>query len=108
MKGKYKAAFILPVDTKKMLGENGWEFNSSNRLSLQIKDLLIDVLKLKFLENYLQIYCFINEDIKMSVFYDDKNEIESIYFQVYNDRLTTLTDLFIASGIANESELFIP
>ena len=108
MKGKYKAAFILPIGTKKVLGENGWEFETSNRLSLQIKEHLIDVLKLKFLESYLQIYCFMSEDIKMSVSYDDKNEIENIYFQVYNDKLTMLTDLFIASGIANESELFIP
>jgi hypothetical protein len=108
MKGKYKAAFIIPIGTNKILGENGWEFETSNRLKEEVKEFLIDALRLKFLESYLQIDCYINENIKMSISYDDQKQIESIYFQTYNDTLTVLSDLFLAGGSVSNLELFIP
>lgn len=108
MKGKYKAAFIIPAGAEKVLGEDGWEFESSSRLSLGVKEHLIDALELKFQESYLGIDSYIEGNVKMSVFYDDESQIESIHFQLYEDALAVLSEVCQAGGIANEAELFIP
>jgi hypothetical protein len=50
MKEKYKAAFMIPVGANKVLGGNGWEFETTIRLSSWRKEYLIDSLKLKLYE----------------------------------------------------------
>ena len=67
MQGKYQAAFIVPIGANKVLGEDGWEFGSSGRISEEIKDDLIESLRLSFLEGYLGIESYIDADIKMSI-----------------------------------------
>lgn len=108
MNGKYQAAFIIPIGANKILGEDGWEFESSNRLSNQIKDSLIESLRLSFLENYLGIESYVDDHIKMSVIFDDQNEIESIHFQLYGDSLSILSAVCQDSRLLSEAELFIP
>ena len=108
MKGKYQAAFIVPVGANKVLGEDGWEFESSVRLSEEIKDYLIQSLSLSFLESYLGIESFVDDDIKMSVIFDDQNKIESIHFQLYGDSLAILSEVCQGSRVSPEAELFIP
>lgn len=108
MNEKYKVAFIIPIGTKIILGEDGWEFETSHRLSFEIKEYLINSLSLKFLESYLGMDSYIDGNIKMTVIYDDQKQIESIYFQLYGDALTALSDVYKVGEIANESELFIP
>jgi len=108
MKGKYQAAFIVPVGANKVLGEDGWEFESSGRLSEEIKDYLIRLLKLSFLESYLGIESYVDGDVKMLVIFDDHNEIESIHFQLYGDTLTILSEVCQGGRIPAEAELFIP
>lgn len=108
MKGKYKAAFIIPIGAIKALGGDGWEFETTNRLPAETKEFLVEALNLKYLESYLGIDAYINESIKMSVIYDDQNQIESISFQLYDDAVTALSRIFRSSQIADQSELFIP
>ena len=108
MKGKYQAAFIVPIGAKKILGEDGWEFESSARLSEEIKDYLIQLLNLHFLESYLGIESYVDDDIKMSIIFDDQNEIESIHFQLYGDSLAILSEVCQGSRMPSEAELFIP
>ena len=108
MKGKYQAAFIVPVGANKVLGDDGWEFESSVRLSGEIKDYLIQSLRLSFLESYLGIESYVDGDIKMSVIFDDQNEIESIHFQLYGGSLVTLSEACKSSRISSKAELFIP
>ena len=108
MKGKYQAAFIVPVGANKVLGEDGWEFESSVRLSEEIKDYLIQSMRLSFLERYLGIERYVDSDIKMSVIFDDRNEIESIHFQLYGDSLAILSEVYQGSRMPIEAELFIP
>lgn len=108
MKGKYQAAFIVPVGAKKILGEGGWEFETPNRLSTQIKGFLIDALKLRFFESYLRIESYVDGNIKMSVILDEQNEIESINFQLNEDALTVLTGVCQHCKIFDGAELFIP
>jgi len=108
MKGMYQAAFIIPVGANKVLGEDGWEFESPVRLSNEIKDYLIESLKLSFLEHYLGIESYVDSDIKMSVIFDDQNEIENIHFQLYGDSLVVLLEVCRGSRVLSEAELFIP
>lgn len=108
MKRKYQAAFIVPVGANKVLGEDGWEFESSARLSEEIKDYLVQSLRLSFLESYLGIESYVDGDIKMSVIFDDQNKIESINFQLYEDALAILTEVCQDNKISSEAELFIP
>lgn len=107
MKEKYKAAFIIPVGTKKILGEDGWEFETSIRLSTELRAFLIDALNLKFLESCSDSVSYVNESIKMSIMYDRDKLIEFVYFQLIGDALITLEALF-AEDIFKNSELFIP
>lgn len=108
MKGKYQVAFIVPVGANKVLGEDGWEFESPVRLSEDIKKYLIQSLRLSFLESYLGIESYVDGDVKMSVIFDDQNEIESIHFQLYGDTLTLLSEMCQGGRIPAEAELFIP
>jgi hypothetical protein len=108
MKRKYQAAFIVPVGANKVLGEEGWEFGSSTRLPGEIKDYLVQSLKLSFLESYLGIESYADSNIKMSVIFDDKNKIESISFQLYGDALAILTEVCQGNRLPSEAELFIP
>lgn len=107
MKEKYKAAFIIPVGTKKTLGEDGWEFETSKRLSTELSAFLIGVLNLRFLESYSDSDIYINDNIKMTVIYDHDKLIEFVYFQLVGDTLITLKTVF-AGDILENSELFIP
>ena len=108
VKGRYEAAFIIPVGANKILGEDGWEFDTPNRLPTEIKKFLTADLNLKYLESSIEIDSYVDGNIKASVFYDDKNQIENIYFKVYGDAMTTLLEIFHSSAIAKKSELFIP
>ena len=108
MKGKYQAAFIVPVGANKILKEDGWEFESPIRLSEEIKNYLIQSLRLRFFESYLGIESYVDDNVKMSVIVDNKNEIESIYFQLYGDTLSILSEVCQGGNIPAEAELFIP
>jgi len=108
MKVKYKAAFIIPLGTNKIMDEDGWVFETSSRLSPTVKEYLIDTLRLKFQESYLGIEAFINESIKMSVFYDSGHQIESIHFQLFEGSEAILSDVCKVDKITDEAELFIP
>ena len=105
---EYQAAFIIPVGARKFLDEDGWEFDSPARLSEDIKDYLIESLKLGFLESYLGVESYVDGNIKMSIILDDKNEIEIFYFQLYGDALGRLTELCQSGRVSSEAELFIP
>lgn len=104
----YKAAFIVPIGARKILGEDGWEFESSVRLSKDIGDGLIKTLKLTFLEEYSGIRKYAGEGIGMSIVFDDNQEIESIYFQLSGGALASLSDIGQCIDASSEAEIFVP
>lgn len=108
MKGRYKAAFIIPTGAKKILGDDGWEFDSKNRLPGYVKDFLVDDLKLSFLESYLVYVVYANENIKASISHDEEGKIDYVSFQVYGNNMATLSGAFRASLVAKDAELFVP
>ncbi len=108
MKGRYKAAFVIPIGTMKVLGEDGWEFEGSGRISSRVKDCLLEALKLKFSETYLRIDKYVGSNIQMSVVRDVNDQMQSISFQMHGDALNALSEVFRVGELGNESELFIP
>lgn len=108
VKTPYKAAFVLPSGATKALGENGWEFASEKHLPTSTKDFFVAAFKLKPLESYLGIESYEGDNMKMSVIYDDRHLIESIYFQLRGDTLAALEDHFNAHQSARSCELFVP
>lgn len=110
MKGKYKAAFVIPRDADKVLSDDGWIFESSKRISDELKRYLIGYLQLMFLERYLGIEVYEKSGIKMSILLDDNQQIESIYFQLVgeSDSLASLTDACKSYRNSSEVELFVP
>ncbi len=108
MKGSYKAAFILPKDAKKKLGDDGWEFESSQRLPSEVSELLADSLGLKYLESYLGIDVYTNAEMKMSVERDDQSLIEFISFQIYGDVIDEFKEKVRACSWCEQVDNFIP
>ncbi|MBL1274778.1 MAG: hypothetical protein COB30_001700 [Ectothiorhodospiraceae bacterium] len=109
MKGKYQAAFLVPAETLKFLGEDGWEFESENNVPENIKDFLTDVLALEFLKVDLGIAYYVNDIIQASLFYDeDEENIEHVYFQIYNDKIEVLKSAFLVSEFYGSLDLFVP
>ena len=108
MTKKYKAAFLIPVGARKILGEDGWEFDSPGRLSKEVADHLIVALRLDFVEMYSEIKKCVGDNISMSIFLDDKNEVENIYFQVSGDSLNALAELCQDPKVFYKAEMFVP
>ncbi|MFP3925101.1 hypothetical protein [Pseudomonas sp. W5-36] len=108
MKQKYIAAFLVPIGAVKLLREDGWEFESSQRLSKDIAEHLIEELKLDFVEMYLGIKRYVGNAISMSIFLDDDNEVENIYFQVFGHSLKALTELCQDPRVSSKAEMFVP
>jgi len=106
--GKYEAAFLLPCGTSKTLGDDGWDFQSHSRISSDIVGVVTENFSFKYLESYLGIDSYENEAMKMSVIFDDNDEIEQISFQLYNDSLETFKNTLELDGCAGNVELFIP
>ncbi|GGJ06222.1 hypothetical protein GCM10007978_49800 [Shewanella hanedai] len=108
MKRKYRAAFILPANTNKELGDDGWEFESLERLSNKIMESLVEVLSLKFLESYLGIAVYTNTNVKMSIERDDQNLIEHISFQIYDSAMEGFKKKVKACPWYEQIDCFVP
>lgn len=105
---RYTAAFLIPIGANKILGGNGWEFESSQRLSKDIAEHLIAELKLDFVEIYSGIKRYVGNAISMSIFLDDDNEVENIYFQLFGNSLKALTELCQDPQVSSKAEMFLP
>ena len=107
-KKKYMAAFLVPIGTDKFLREDGWEFEGSDRLSNEVAGHLMAALGLNFVETYSGIKRYVGENIGMSLFLDDNNEVENIYFQVSGNSLKALTELCQDPQVSSTAEMFVP
>lgn len=65
MTKQYKAEFIVPIRASRILGEDGWEFESSERLSKNLCNHLIENLRVKFIEEYCDIIKYAGEGIRI-------------------------------------------
>jgi len=108
MLGKYKAAFIIPVSSRKILEETGWEFDTEKRLPDEVLDFLTVALNMKFSEKSSGMSIYVGENMKATVFYDDHGKIEHVYFQIFQKNEGVLSSAYQASPLTMCSELFIP
>ncbi|MFG0541604.1 ParB N-terminal domain-containing protein [Pseudomonas sp. YQ_5] len=108
MTKQYKAAFIVPIRASRILGEDGWEFESSERLSKNFCNHLIENLRVKFIEEYCDINKYAGEGIRMSLLLDDNQEVEVIYLQLSVEALASLSEMCQSIDISSEAEFFVP
>jgi hypothetical protein len=107
-KGRYKAAFILPLATEKVLGDMGWEFRSLERLPKSTEEFLREALHLKLSESFLGVASYENERLKANVTLDDAGEIEEVYLKLYSIDAEQLSSIFYLSHLPSFAELFFP
>ncbi|RYZ83273.1 MAG: hypothetical protein EOP04_20285 [Proteobacteria bacterium] len=105
---KYTAAFLIPVGAGRNLGEDGWEFESPERLSKEVSEHLIAAFRLSFVEMYSGIKRYVGDNIGMSIFLDDQNEVENIYFQVSGNSLKALAEICQDPQVLSKAEMFVP
>jgi len=108
MKRPYQAVFIIPDGAQKLLGENGWEFISSRRLSNDLADCLINVFGLELVETYSGIKKYLGRKMDMLIICDRNDKISSLYLRLYNICPADLVEICHAFRSFNEVEVFIP
>lgn len=105
--GQYKAAFLIPYGSKKILDEDGWTFEIKNALHKSIVDEVIDVFDLSFVERYDDVVTYACNAFKATIFFDKEGNVEQIYFQIFNKKLQILDALKAQFGVG-DAELFVP
>lgn len=108
MRKKYKAAFLIPAGANKSFGDDGWFFKSEASVSEDVKYFLTDILNLNYSKTKLGISYYESESIQASIFYDEQDIIENVYFQVYSDDMESIKEKFLESSFVGSLELFIP
>jgi hypothetical protein len=108
MRGKYKAAFLVPAGAEKSLGDDGWEFKSEAGVSEDVKYFLTDILDLNYSKTKLGISYYESESVQASLFYDEQGTIENVYFQVYGRDMEPIEKKFLESSFVGSLEFFIP
>lgn len=81
MDAKYKAGFLIPQGAKKSLGEDGWEFESDERLPYELESHLAKELTMS--ASGKEFSSFEGNSIKVEVSKDSNGQIESVYFRFY-------------------------
>lgn len=109
MNRAYKSLFLLPLSTKKKLGEYGWEFTSTKRIPKEVLPYLEDELLLKEREYRLGMKIFVGDGIQLTAIYDDNFDIENIAMQLRTvsvERIKTIlhrrhfnVDIFVPSSV---------
>ncbi|MFL9903447.1 hypothetical protein PQR71_35845 [Paraburkholderia fungorum] len=107
-KGRYEAAFIIPVPNEKCLGDTGWEFKSERTLPKATREFLAGSLKLTFSENFSGMSTYENDVLKATVIENDVGEIEQVHLKLYGMTKKQLSLLFQDSPLASDAELFFP
>ena len=106
--GSYKAAWLIPINSKKVLTNNGWIFVSKKHLPPLVVAFIIDNLKLSFEETYLHIVSYSNNKFQAVVIENEKGEIEEVQIKIYGNNLDLFLSEFKKHSISEMAELFIP
>ncbi|RMM59001.1 hypothetical protein SAMN05444507_10513 [Pseudomonas syringae] len=69
---------------------------------------MVGCLGLKFEEEYAGIKKYTNGQISMSIFLGDNNEVESIYFQAFENFLAEIYKACQNEAVFSGAEIFIP
>ncbi|WP_174932222.1 hypothetical protein [Burkholderia lata] len=108
LKGRYEAAFILPLPNEKWLTDDGWEFRTDTRLPDATRTFLTTTLGMQQLARYAGEQNYVSPDVEASILEDDSGAIELVHIKLYNMRAEQLLKMFDASSLAATTELFFP
>lgn len=103
---KYTAAFLIPEDAKRILSDDGWKFQSKNKISRQIEELLSNHLTLKETDNRYSSYE--GGFLKIDVFKDVKGKVDYLYFRFYDSKQPTLPLFLKDEDILKNLLFFVP
>ncbi len=102
---KYKVAFILPQDTKCNLGDDGWDFESEKRITSEVEKILDE--NFQTVESNLNSKSYEISGVKIDVFRDEKNQIESVFFRYYQGN-PELPSCLMSVVNSNRLQFFVP
>lgn len=104
----YKAAFVLALGTKKVLGDSGWEFEALKPIAPQVAQHFVHRLHLAAQDTYLGIEVFSGEDMQLSVLHDQDFGIEQVDFKTYSDTALAAVTHAWRTEPTGSTELFVP
>jgi hypothetical protein len=107
MGNSYKAAFLIPKSSKKILDDSGWLFKSKKRLSTDVLDALKKVYFLIEKGKYLGVVEYVGDGLKVVVNYDGVGLIEGIFIQLHTRDSGELKKALLGVGL-KDVELFLP
>ena len=81
MMGKYSVAFLIPCNTVRFLGGDGWEFESDLRIPEEVEALLKKECPTS--ETAADYSSYEYHNLKVGVIKDADGAIENIYFRFY-------------------------
>ncbi len=108
MSDSYKAVFLIPALSKKILDDDGWFFESSERLNLDVFVKIQKLLNLYLKEEYCGTVVYEGNGVKASVLYDDSRQIEQIYLQIFGASSLQVIDDIKDQFISSNVEVFVP
>ncbi len=106
MINRYSVGFLIPKNTRRILSDDGWEFESDSRIPLITEMLLSKYFSL--IQSSLDHSEYEREGVKMDVFKDENGEIENIYFRFYTDIRPELLSILKNSECCENLEFFTP
>lgn len=103
MVSPYEAVFLLPPGSKKMLGDDGWEFSSDERVPRTVLLSLAERLDLQKGESYLGMDVYEGRGLKLTAI-TDEHGIEQIYIQIWSRPKEDVINAVPLEGV----EVFVP
>ncbi|MPQ69202.1 MULTISPECIES: hypothetical protein [unclassified Pseudomonas] len=108
MTKKYRAVFVIPVGALKVLGEQGWEFFSEERLSSELEGFYVESFHLKNKESYLGLRAYEGAGVKLLVESDSELCTEFFYFRFYEGSFSDFLEVLKKAQAVEVNEVFIP
>ncbi len=103
---QYSVGFLIPKDANRILGDDGWEFESNLRLPVNIESLIETQFSIG--ESSSSFSAYDGPSLKVDVFKDECGEIENIYFRFYDDATPELPGFLKEVQSSNQLEFFVP
>ncbi|WDE10483.1 hypothetical protein [Thalassomonas haliotis] len=104
---KYKALFIIPINTERKLTDDGWEFKTKNSIPDNVKDLILSRFpNISNSEDDCDTYR--QEELIVDFCYTDDSFLESVYVRDYSVDLTYVAAFKELTNDLKKIDVFAP